>query len=211
MAPKKPSKNKPGPFDDIVRGVNKFNRGMKTVNKVIYEVSGAGDVERFAKKPSAKNAAMLGVTIASYAGGPALKARAAGKAGKAALAAEKKVLGTQAASLARAIPEKSMKFTRPGGAKSMNIPKGNLVQSSGKKIPVSGFEKATTAKNVNRVTSGRIAAVNAKADKAGKVAAKDTMKAAAPKIKAANTAGVALAGSKAGTTYSTQKNKPKKK
>ena len=186
---------------------NDIGRGINMAGKVVYEVSGAGDAVRFAKNPSLKNAAMLGLTVASYAGGPALKAAAAGRAARAGLAAEKVVLKTQAASLARAIPEKSMKFTRPGGAKSMNIPKGNLVQSSGKKIPVSGFEKATTAKNVNRVTSGRIAAINAKADKAGKAAVKDTMKAAAPKIKAANTAGGALAVAKGSTTVSVQKQK----
>jgi hypothetical protein len=187
-----------------------IGRGINMAGKVVYEVSGAGDAVRFAKNPSLKNAASLGLTVAAYAGGPALKAAAAGRAARAGLAAEKVVLKTQAASLARAIPEKSMKFSTMAH-RGDKIPVGKLITKSGTSLPVSGFAKATTPKNINRVTSGRIAAVNAKADKAGKAVVKDTMKAAAPKIKAANTAGVALAGSKAGTTYSTQKNKNKKK
>jgi hypothetical protein len=198
------SKDKPGPWDNI-------GRGLKTAGKVGYEVSGAGDVARFAKNPSLKNAASLGLTVAAYAGGPALKAAVAGRAVKAGMAAEKAVLSTKAAKLAKPVAEKSMQFTRPAGAKALNVPKGNLVQSSGKKVAVSGFEKATTAKNVNRVMAGRSSAVNAKADRVGKAVVKETMKAAAPKIKAARTAGVALAGSKAGSTVSTEKQKNKKK
>jgi hypothetical protein len=201
---KKSSGDRPGPWDNI-------GRGLKTAGKVTYEVSGAGDVKRFAQNPSLKNAASLGLTVASYAGGPALRAAAVGRAANASFAAQKAVLSTRAAKVGLPIAEKSMKFSRPAGAKALNVPKGNLVQASGKKVAVSGFEKATTAKNVNRVQAGRAAAVNIQATKAGKVAAKQTMKAAAPKIKAANIAGIALAGSKAGTTVSADKNKNKKK
>jgi hypothetical protein len=81
------AKDKPGPWDNIARGVS-------IGGKVVYEVSGAGDVVRFAKNPSRKNAASLGLTIAAYAGGPALKAAAAGRAVKASMAAQKSVLGT---------------------------------------------------------------------------------------------------------------------
>lgn len=210
-APKK-SENKTGPWDDIGRGVKKFNDAMRVVNKVTYEVSGAGDVERFVKKPTAKNAAMLGVTIAAYAGGPAFKAGAAAKAGKAAIAAEKAVLATQKASLARPIAEKSMTFATKLAKTGEKIPTGKLITKAEKSLPVSGFVKATTAKNVKRVTAGRIAAVNAKADRVGKAVVKEAMTKAAPRIAANTTAGKLLAGSKAGTTYvAAQKKNNKKK
>ena len=201
---KKPSGDRPGPWDNI-------GRGLKTAGKVTYEVSGAGDVKRFAKNPSLKTGAFLGLTIASYAGGPALRAVTASRAAKASFAAQKKVLANKAAKVGLPIAEKSMKFSRPAGAKALSVPKGNLVQASGKKVAVSGFEKATTAKNVNRVQAGRAAAVNAEATREGKLAAKRVTDAASRKIKTADTAGIALAGSKAGTTVSADKNKNKKK
>jgi hypothetical protein len=198
------AKNKPGPWDNIARGVS-------IGGKVVYEVSGAGDVVRYAKNPSRKNAASLGLTIAAYAGGPALKAAATTRALKASMAAQQSVLATKAAKVAAPIADKSMKFTRSPGAKALNVPKGNLVQPSGKTIPVSGFEKATTPKNPNRVQAGRAAAVNMQADQAGYEAASRVMRQAKPKIQAAKTSGVLLAGSKGGTTYNTQNKKKNKK
>ncbi len=84
---KKKSKNNPGPFDDIgraaksvgksavkvVKTVNTVTKDPKKLAKVAYEVSGYGDLKRFGQKPTARNAAALGVTIASYAAGPVLK------------------------------------------------------------------------------------------------------------------------------------------
>ena len=201
---KKSSGDRPGPWDNI-------GRGLKTAGKVTYEVSGAGDVKRFAKNPSLKNAASLGLTVASYAGGPALRAAAVGRAAKAGFAAQKAVLSTKAAKVGLPIADKSMKFASKTTSSGAKTTVGKLVTQSEKSIPVSGFAKATTPKNVNRVKAGRAAAVNTQATQAGKDAAKKTMKAAAPKIKAANTAGIALAGSKAGTTVSADKNKKKKK
>jgi hypothetical protein len=70
------SKDKPGPWDNI-------GRGLTTAGKVGYEVSGAGDAVRFVKDPSLKNAAMLGLTVAAYAAGPAAKSAQAAKTLKA--------------------------------------------------------------------------------------------------------------------------------
>ena len=88
---KKKSKNNPGPFDDIgraaksvgksavkvVKTVDTVTKDPKKLAKVAYELSGFKDVKKFAEKPTARNAAALGVSAASYLipfGGKALQA-----------------------------------------------------------------------------------------------------------------------------------------
>jgi hypothetical protein len=219
-APKKTqsSLKKQNVVNEINKGkeaLNKLGKGGSGVGRIAYEVTGAADLKRFVKNPSMKNATNLGVTIAAYAAGPALKAAAASKALKAGYAAEKSVMSTRAASLARPIPDKSMTFTRKYVPGIGPTPTGNLIPKTGKALPVSGFTKATTPRNVNRVTSGRNAAVNIKADNALRSTIAREMKRAAPAIRAGQAAGIAVAGSKVGTgTSKNSQNKnrtPKKK
>ena len=193
-AKKKPATVKPkGLGDDIGRGIN-------MAGKVVYEVSGAGDAVRFAKNPSLKNAAMLGLTVAAYAAGPAAKAAQATKAIKAAEAinATSKVRAAQAVVNA-AKTEKVVKATK--GA-------GTLTTKSGTKLPVSGMKTFSTAKNPASVAAGARGSVRAEANKAGNAA----FSAAEGRVTRSKIAAASLASAKAGSTVSTQKqkNKPKK-
>jgi hypothetical protein len=195
--------------------MNSLGKGGSGLGRIAYEVTGAGDLKRFVKNPSLKNATNLAVTAASYAAGPAIKAAAKGRALKAGYAAEKSVMQTRAAALSKPVKDKSMSFTRKYVPGVGPVPSGSLVSQTGRSTPVSGFAKATTPKNINRVTSGRNAAVNMKADRALKSTIASEMKKAGPAIRAGQAAGIAVAGSKVGTgtsanTANKKKNQKKK-
>lgn len=193
----------------VMAGLGKGGSGL---GRIAYEVTGAADLKRFVKNPSLGNARNLAITAASYAAGPAIKAAAKGRALKAGYAAEKSVMQTRAASLSKPIKDKSMSFTRTRVPGIGPVPSGKLVSQTGRSVPVSGFAKATTPKNPNRVISSRNAAVNMKADKALKSTVANKMKKASPAIRAGQAAGAVVAGSKIGTgTSANTANKKKKK
>jgi hypothetical protein len=196
MAAKKKSvsKDKPGPWDNI-------GRGLKTAGKVGYEVSGAGDVARFAKNPSLKNAASLGITVAAYAAGPAAKAAQIAKAAKAT-----KAVRATADVRAAAAATRAAKTTRV-----VNATKGagTVTTKSGKALPMTGVKSFSTAKSPARAASSTYSMVNRQAIQAGKKAGAKAQK----NVVAGFGAGGAVAVAKGSTTVSVQnqKNKPKKK
>jgi hypothetical protein len=198
-APK--SQDKPGPWDNIGRGLKTAGRGINLAGKVVYEVSGAGDVERFARNPSKKNAAMLGITVGAYLAGPAAKVAQTGKAIKAArgvnagLDARAAANATKAATTSRVV-----KATK--GA-------GTVTTKSGKALPMTGINTFSTAKNPARSAASTYSMGSRQAAAAAQAA----------RLKAQKNviAGFGLGGSvvvaKGSTTVSVenQKNKKKKK
>ena len=156
---------------------------------------------RFARDPSLKNAAMLGLTVAAYAAGPAAKAAQSTKAIKAAQAinAQSKIRAAQAVAAA-AKTEKVVKATK--GA-------GTLTTKAGTKLPVSGIKTFSTTKNPASVAAGAKGANRVKANKAGDAAFSD----AEGIVTKSKIAAASLASAKTASTVSTQKqkNKPKGK
>jgi hypothetical protein len=186
------SKDKPGPWDNI-------GRGLTTAGKVGYEVSGAGDAVRFVKNPSLKNAAMLGLTVAAYAAGPAAKSAQAAKTLKAinAVNATKNVRVAKAVLDAKGV-DKVVRAT-----KGM----GTLTTKGGTKLPISGIKTFATAKNPANVAAGAAGSVRAQAYKAGAAASAKAEK----NVTRAKMVTVGVAGAKAGSTVSTQNQKNKNK
>ena len=194
-AKKKPATVKPkGLGDDIGRGIN-------MAGKVVYEVSGAGDAVRFAKNPSLKNAAMLGLTVAAYAAGPAAKAAQAGKVIK----ATSKVAATadvraEAAAVKAANTSRVVKATK--GA-------GTVTTKSGTALPMTGIKSFSTAKSPARASASTYSMVQRDAVQAGK----DAGLAAQKYVTRGKMAGGGMVIAKGTTTVSVekQKNKQKKK
>jgi hypothetical protein len=192
VKPVSKSSDKPGPWDNIGRGLN-------TAGKVAYEVSGAGDVKRFAKNPSLKTAASLGITVAAYAAGPAAGIHKAVKVAQAAKAinAGADARAAQAA-LKAANTTRVVKATK--GA-------GTVTTKSGKALPMTGIKSFSTAKSPARASASSYSMSSRNAVQAGKKAGAKAQN----KVVAGYGAGVTVASTKAGTTISTQNQKPKKK
>ena len=191
-APKPVSNDKPGPWDNIARGMN-------TAGKVAYEVSGAGDVKRFAQNPSLKTAASLAVTVAAYAAGPAAKAAQAAKVAKAA-----KAVNATADVRAAANAAKAANTTRV-----MNATKGAGVVTTkgGKALPMTGVKSFSTAKSPTRAAASTYSMVNRQAAQAGAQAGAKAQK----NVLLGTSFGGAIALNKGGTTISTQNQKKNQK
>ncbi len=189
---KKPSGDRPGPWDNI-------GRGLKTANKVAYEVSGAGDVKRFAKNPNLKTGASLAITVASYAAGPAAAGLKAVKVAKAAKAVNAGAdVRAAAAAVKAANTTRVVKATK--GA-------GTVTTKSGKALPMTGIKSFSTAKSPARAAASSYSMSTRKAAQAGKNAGAK----AQTKVVAGYGVGGAIALNKGGTTISTQNQKKKKK
>ena len=180
---------------------NDIGRGINMAGKVVYEVSGAGDAVRFAKNPSLKNAAMLGLTVAAYAAGPAAKAAQAGKVIK----ATSKVAATAdvraaAAAVKAANTSRVVKATK--GA-------GTVTTKSGTALPMTGIKSFSTAKSPARASASTYSMVQRDAVQAGK----DAGLAAQKYVTRGKMAGGGMVIAKGTTTVSVekQKNKQKKK
>lgn len=186
------SKDKPGPWDNI-------GRGLTTARNVGYEVSGAGDAVRFVKDPSLKNAAMLGLTVAAYAAGPAAKSAQAAKT----LAAINAVNVTRKVRVAKAV------FEAKGVDRVVRATKGvgALTTKGGTRLPIGGIKTFVTAKNPANVAAGAAGSVRAQAYKAGAAASALAEK----NVTRAKMVTVGVAGAKAGSTLSTQNQKDKNK
>ena len=190
MASKKKSTNKPGPFDDIARAA-------KTVRNVGYEVSGAGDVMRFARNPSLKTAASLGLSVAAYAAGPAAKAAQGARAAKAAQTV-RATKGVRAAEAAKKASSSTRVVKAYKGA-------GTVTTKAGSKANMTGIKTFSTGKNPARAAASTRSAVEREARTAGaRSAARNQKKVTRGKIAAAS-----LASAKGASTVSTQKQKQK--
>lgn len=188
-AKKKPAAVKPkGLGDDIGRGIN-------MAGKVVYEVSGAGDVKRFVKNPSLKNATMLGITVASYAAGPAAGIYKAAKVANAAKAINAGAdIRAVAAATKAANTSRVVKATK--GA-------GTVTTKSGTALPMTGIKSFSTAKSPARAAASSYSMSTRNAAQAGaKAGAK-----AQTKVVAGYGVGGAVALNKGGTTVSVQKQK----
>ena len=192
MAAKKTSKNKPGPWDDIARGVS-------ISGKVVYEASGAADAVRFAKNPSLRNAANLGVSVAAYALGPAAKAAQAAKAAKAATAVRAGMGARVASNVAKAATSQRVVKAYKGA--------GTVTTKSGKALSMTGVKSFATGKNPARVAASTRAAVSAEARAAGAAASAKAGK----NVTRAKVAGGAIVGAKGGATAERERNKGRNK
>jgi hypothetical protein len=189
---KKPSGDRPGPWDNI-------GRGLKTAGKVTYEVSGAGDVKRFVKNPNLKTGASLVITAASYAAGPAALGFKATKVANAA-----KAINAAAPSRAAAAASKAANTTRVVKATKGA---GTVTTKSGKALPMTGIKSFSTAKSPARASASSYSMSSRKAAQAGKNAGAKAQN----KVVAGFGVGGAIALNKGGTTISTQNQKSKKK
>jgi len=178
-----------------------IGRGINMAGKVVYEVSGAGDAVRFAKNPSLKNAAMLGLTVAAYAAGPAAKAAQAGKVIKATQAVSKTAdVRAAAAAVKAANTSRVVKATK--GA-------GTVTTKSGTALPMTGIKSFSTAKSPARASASTYSMTQRQAVQAGK----DAGIAAQKNVTRGYSAAGAMVVAKGSTTVSVekQKNKQKKK
>jgi hypothetical protein len=123
------------------------------VKSVAAETSGINDVKRFKANPSVSNAAMVGLSVASYAA-PFVKPLYAAKA-------------VNTARLARNAPVLSSALTKTMNfQKVAGVPTGIL--RGGIDVAVSGFRAAETAKSINAVRAGRALAASQKVIQKGK-------------------------------------------
>jgi len=186
------SGDKPGPWDNI-------GRGLKTGERFVREVTGVADVERFVTKPSAKTAASLAITAAAYAAGPIAKASQTKKAVQAAQDITRTMEARAAVAAANAAKtDRVVKATK--GA-------GTLTTKSGKKLPVSGMKSFSTAKNPNRAAASTRVQVSKEAKDAYAAAKQASQK----KVIIGFGAGGVVGTAKASTTVSVEKNKKKYK
>jgi hypothetical protein len=176
-----------------------FKDAVEIAGKVAYEVSGAGDVVRFAKDPSIKNAAALGLTVAAYAAGPAAKAAQTAKALNAFKAVEATSNIRAAAAAADAIKTSRVVAATKGA--------GTITTKSGVALPMTGIKTFSTAKNPVRAAASTRVVVTKEAEKAAATVASSMQ----GKVTAGKVAGAAVASAKAGSTVSTQKQKNKNK
>lgn len=182
------AKNKPGPWDNI-------GRGFKTFNKVVYEVSGAGDAKRFAKNPNIKNTASLAATIVTYAAGPALKGVQAARTALAVTGITRQMEARAALAAANATKDTRVVKAYKGA--------GALNTKAGTKVPVSGIKSFETGKSPTRAAASTRSQVTRDAADAGK---KAYAKAQRPVTAAAATTASLVTGKTASTV--TAQNRP---
>ena len=123
------------------------------VKSVAAETSGVNDVKRFKANPSVSNAAMVGLSVASYAA-PFVKPLYALKAANAGNTA-------RVAPVLSSALTKTMNFQKVAG-----VPTGIL--RGGTDVAVSGFKAAETAKSINAVRAGRALAASQRVIQKGK-------------------------------------------
>jgi hypothetical protein len=166
---------------------------------IAYEVSGAGDAMRFIRNPSFKNAAMLGVTVAAYAAGPAAKAAQAARVANT-MRAVNATADARAASAAARAATTNRVVRATGGA-------GTITTRGGTALPMTGIRTFSTAKNPVRAAASTRVAVANEAQAAGMGAAASMQRL----VTGGKVAGASVASAKAGSTVSTQKQKNKKR
>jgi hypothetical protein len=191
-AAKSASADKPGPMDNIARGMN-------TAGKVVHEVLGGGDVNRFVKNPNLKTTASLALTVAAYAAGPAALGR------KATLVAN--AVKAKSATAPIRAAENAAKAAKTSRVMKATKGAGTVTTKSGKALPMTGVKSFSTAKSPARSASSTYSMVNRQAAQAGAKAGAKAQK----NVIAGFAAGGGLMINKAGTTVSTQNQKPKKK
>lgn len=201
MAAKKKSDGGAARANARIKSKNKSsNKGVDKsdlAKTLAYEVSGAGDAMRFIRNPSFKNAAMLGVTVAAYAAGPAAKAAQAAKVANAMRAVNATSDARAATAAARAATtNRVVKAT--GGA-------GKITTNSGKALPMTGINTFSTAMNPARAAASTRVVVGKQAQEAGLSASAAMQKL----VNSGKVAGASVASAKAGSTVSTQKQKNK--
>lgn len=124
------------------------------VKSVAAETSGINDVKRFNANPSVSNAAMVGLSVASYAA-PFVKPLYAAKA-------------VNTARLARNAPVLSSALTKTMNfQKVAGVPTG-VLRSGSANLAVTGFKTAETAKSINAVRAGRALAASQRVIQKGK-------------------------------------------
>ena len=114
----------------------------KTVKNLAAEISGVNDVKRFVKDPSPATATMVGLSALQYAATP-LKAIGAIRAAEAASNA-------RTASVIASDLVKTMKFAKNAEGISAGVLRGARTS-----VNVTGFRTAETAKNLEKIVSGR--------------------------------------------------------
>jgi len=182
----------------VMSGLGKGGSGL---GRIAYEVTGAGDLKRFAKNPSLKNAANLGVTVAAYAApgiAKGVQSAAAMKAAKS-VQATKQMRAASAASRAAS----TSRVIKPLGGTAQATTRG------GGSMAKSNISKIVVKKSPTRAAASSKAATNRATWEAAQTAAIRKE----PLVTRAKMAASAVAGGKAvsGQNANKQNKKNKKK
>ena len=186
---------------NVGKAANKVSSAIKTGEKIGMEATGVNDVVRFAKNPSVKGAAMLGVDALMYLNPELIVARGAAEAVK---------VGTAASEVERASRRvyEANKMAEPL-IKTMNFAnKEGAINAGANAIRVSA-DSASTAISATRRAGGLAAGTARAVDDAYQAAAKPVIKAAA--INATKAGVIASLVGTAKATNAINNNKIKKK
>ena len=186
---------------NVGKAANKVSSAIKTGEKIGMEATGVNDVVRFAKNPSVKGAAMLGVDALMYLNPELIVARGAAEAVKVGTAASEVERASRTVYEANKMAEpliKTMNFANKEGA----------INAGANAIRVSA-DSASTAISATRRAGGLAAGTARAVDDAYQAAAKPVIKAAA--INATKAGVIASLVGTAKTTNAINNNKIKKK
>jgi hypothetical protein len=179
--------------------MSKLGKGGSGLGRIVYEVSGAGDLMRFVRNPSLGNARNLAITAAAYAAPGVGKVIQSSRALKAAGAVR-----ASAPARATAAAERAATTTR-----NIRPPFGiaNATTRGGGSMSMSGISKISITKSPARAAASSLANSSRAAVKAGK----NTMIANQRLVAGGKGAAAVVGGSKGAVTNMENRNKKKKK